>query len=114
MADMNHPPVWAKDEGNSAASSPSDRPGGESGEGSRIIAAVNEPIGRVLSLHDVLRFVIIEFPVHPMPALEQRLSVYRDGQKVGVLKVTGPAYERSTAADIIDGEAKAGDDVLPD
>ena len=49
-----------------------------------------------------------------MPALEQRLSVYRDGQKVGEVKVTGPVLDTTIAGDIVAGEAQVGDQVSED
>jgi hypothetical protein len=46
--------------------------------------------------------------------LEQRLNVYRNGQKVGEVKVTGPALDTTIAGDIVAGEAQLGDEVRED
>jgi len=67
--------------------------------------------GRIVSVNSVLRFVVIDFPLLKMPALEQRLSVYRQGQKVGEVKITGPMQDTTIAGDITTGEAQWGDEV---
>lgn len=61
-----------------------------------------------------LRFVVMDFPVLKMPAVDQRLNVYRNGQKVGEVKVTGPRQETVIAGDITSGEARVGDEVRAD
>ena len=61
-----------------------------------------------------LRFVVMDFPLRRTPALEQRLNVYRDGQKVGEVKVSGPARDTTIAGDVMVGEARVGDEVRED
>ena len=46
-----------------------------------------------------------------LPALEQRLIVYRGGLKVGEVKVSGPQQDDNIVADIVAGQAEAGDEV---
>lgn len=70
--------------------------------------------GRVASVNPTLRFVVMDFPLRKMPALEQRLNVYRNGQKIGEVKVTGPSLDTTIAGDIITGEAQIGDEVRED
>jgi hypothetical protein len=70
--------------------------------------------GKVASVNPTLRFVVMDFPLRRMPALEQRLNVYRGGQKVGEVKVTGPTLESTIAGDMIAGEAQIGDEVRED
>jgi hypothetical protein len=67
--------------------------------------------GRIVSVNPTLRFVVMDFPVWGMPALEQRLHVYRDGQRMGEVKVTGPTVETTVAGDLVAGEARLGDEV---
>jgi len=67
--------------------------------------------GKVARYNDAGRFVVLEFPVGHMPALEQRLFVYRNGLKVGELKVTGPQRDDHIVADLTNGEAQDGDEV---
>ena len=65
--------------------------------------------GRVASVNSNLQFVVITFPVGQMPAMDQRLAVYRRGLKVGEVAITGPQRDDSIVGDIVAGEAAAGD-----
>ena len=67
--------------------------------------------GKVAWVNSNLRFVVITFPVGQMPALDQRLNVYRRGLKAGELKISGPQSDDSIVADIVAGEAEPGDAV---
>ena len=67
--------------------------------------------GKVASVNSELRFVVLDFSVGDMPAINQRLGVYRAGQKVAQVKVTGPQSDTNIVADIIEGEAQVGDEV---
>ena len=67
--------------------------------------------GTVASAKASLRFVVLTFPVDRMPAMDQRLSVYRQGLKVGEVKITGPLRDDNIVADIVAGEAEKGDEV---
>ena len=70
-----------------------------------------EPLsGKVVSANQNLRFVVLDFSLQSLPAVEQRLNVYRDGRKVGELKVSGPARDNNIAADVVAGEAQVGDE----
>ena len=71
-------------------------------------------LGTVVSVNPTLRFLVMDFPVRKLPVLEQRLNVYRNGQKVGEVKVTGPGRDTTIAGDIIVGEAQVGDEVRED
>lgn len=70
--------------------------------------------GKVASVNPILRFVVIDFYLSRLPQIGQPLSVYRQGQKVGEVKVTGPEQSRNIAADITAGDAKVGDEVRSD
>jgi len=67
--------------------------------------------GQIVSVNPALRFVVMDFPIWRMPALDQRLYVYRDGQRIGEVKVTGPTVETTVAGDLVVGEARLGDEV---
>ena len=71
-------------------------------------------LGKVIVANPQLRFVVMDFPLRRTPALEQRLNVYRDGQKVGEVKVSGPARDTTIAGDVMVGEARVGDEVRED
>jgi len=70
--------------------------------------------GKVIDANPGLRFVVMDFPLRRRPALEQRLNVYREGQKVGEVKVSGPAIDTTIAGDVMVGEARVGDEVRED
>ena len=68
-------------------------------------------IGKVASVNASLRFVVLNFPVGRMAAVDQQLVLYRQGQKIGEVKVTGPRQDDNIIADLASGEAEAGDEV---
>lgn len=65
--------------------------------------------GKVVWVNSNLRFAVLSFPIGQMPALELRLNVYRNGLKVGELKVSGPQRDDNIVADIVAGDAQVGD-----
>ncbi len=67
--------------------------------------------GRIKSVNEKAGFVIVSFPLGKMPLIGQKLWIYRDGNRVGVIKITGPQMDFNVAADIIEGEAKVDDEV---
>ena len=75
-----------------------------------VVAPSIDLIGRVTSVDAKSRFVVIAYPAASVPEKEQRLNVYRQGRKVGELKVTGPRQDNITAADILAGEVFVGDE----
>lgn len=75
--------------------------------------AVVEPSGKVASVNAGLRFVVIDFGLNAAPAPDQLLSVYRQGQKVGEVKVSGQGRNNIIAADITAGDAAIGDEIRP-
>lgn len=75
------------------------------------LVPVTSILGKVESVNLLGRFVVVDFTLSPMPQLHQRLGVYRHGQKIGEIKITGPARNQTVAADIIAGEAGTGDEV---
>jgi hypothetical protein len=70
--------------------------------------------GRVVTVNNTARFVVLNYPLGFLPSLDQRLNVYRQGQKVGQLKVSGPQQDTNTAADLLTGEVQIGDEARPD
>ena len=67
--------------------------------------------GRVATFNSAGRFVVLDFPAGKMPALEQTMFVYRDGLKVGEVKISGPTRDNNTVGDLISGVANKGDEV---
>ena len=76
-----------------------------------IVTPDNSLTARVVSYNASGRFVVLSFPVGQMPKLEQGLFLYRDGMKVGEVKITGPQRENNIVADLVTGEAEVGDEV---
>jgi hypothetical protein len=67
--------------------------------------------GKVVSFNPVGRFVVLNFPVGHLPVQDQQLIVYRLGLKVGEVKVTNLRNDDYLVADMVTGEAAAGDQV---
>jgi hypothetical protein len=67
-------------------------------------------VGRVARVNWAGRFVVLNFPLGRMAAVEQRLNLYRRGLKVGEVRVTGPQREDNIVADLVAGEAAVGDE----
>jgi hypothetical protein len=67
--------------------------------------------GKVVTYNLAGRFVVLDFPVGKMPVLDQTLFVYRQGLKVGEVKITGPERDTNTVGDLVSGEAQKGDEV---
>jgi hypothetical protein len=65
--------------------------------------------GRVVTVNPALRYVVIDFGLRHPPGLGQHLVVYRQGVKVGEVKVTGPMLGSAGAGDILSGQAAVGD-----
>src|SRR5437867_321346 len=92
-------------------SPPSARAGSKPPKSKPIITPDLQLMGKVVSANQELRFVVLDFPLGEMPRVDQRLSVYRQGQKVGELKVSGPQNDTNIVADITAGNAQVGDEV---
>jgi hypothetical protein len=76
-----------------------------------IVTPDNSLTARVVSYNASGRFAVLGFPVGQMPKLEQGLFLYREGMKVGEVKITGPQRENNIVADLVTGEAEVGDEV---
>lgn len=67
--------------------------------------------GTVARVNTEDRFVVLNFPVGHMPAMGQRLNLYRRGLHVGEVKITGPQLDDDIDADVVTGDAETGDEV---
>jgi len=76
-----------------------------------IVTPDNSLTARVASYNATGRFVVLSFPIGRMPAMDQTLFLYRNGLKVGEVKITGPQRDNDTVADLIAGTAQVGDEV---
>jgi hypothetical protein len=67
--------------------------------------------GRVVSVNTNGRFAVLRFPLGEMPRVQDRMNVYRDGLKVGEIRISGPQRDTHTVADVMAGECRIGDEV---
>jgi hypothetical protein len=71
-------------------------------------------VGRVESVNPEGRFVVLSFPQRHVPPVGQHWRINRAGLKVGRVTITGPQRDIDTVADIVEGEAKVGDQAAPE
>jgi hypothetical protein len=81
---------------------------------SPIVTPSNDTVGRVVSVNAKARYAVLSYGLGSVPSIDSRVYSYRGGFKVGELKVTGPARENNTVADVVVGECQAGDEVRRD
>jgi hypothetical protein len=67
------------------------------------------PSGQVALVNVEARFVVISFPAGSVPPPGRDLKIYRNGLRVGEVKVCGPKLENDTVADIVSGDVQAHD-----
>ncbi len=89
----------------------SEKPKASEPKPSPLVTPDNSLGGKVATFNSAGRFVVLDFPGGKMPALEQPMFIYRDGLKVGEVKITGPTRDSNTVADLISGVANKGDEV---
>jgi hypothetical protein len=66
---------------------------------------------KVISVNNIGRFVVLNFPAGQLPKLQSSLFLYRAGLKVAEIKITGPEDGNNTVGDLISGDANPGDTV---
>jgi len=76
-----------------------------------IVTPDSAPSGNVAMVNPNARYAVVSFPIGTIPPIGRTLNVYRDGLKVGELKVTGPQRGFNTVADIVAGECQVKDNV---
>ncbi len=85
---------------------------GNSSSGKNLIVTPETGLtGKVMSVNFAGRFAVLNFPIGHLPALEQRLNVYRLGLKTGEIKVTGPQQDDNIVGDVVAGDVRPGDEV---
>lgn len=77
----------------------------------QVIIPITSSTGIVATVNEPLRFVVLDYALTGLPKIDQVLYIYRRGQKVARVKVTGPVRGQTIAADIIEGVATKGDEV---
>jgi hypothetical protein len=76
-----------------------------------IVTPSNEAVGKVISVNQKARYAVLGYAIGVLPAIDSRVYAYRNGLKVGELRVSGPQKENNTVADLVQGECQAGDEV---
>ncbi len=79
-----------------------------------VIEPVSAFSGKVALVNAPLRYIVVEGTIGRLPPVDQKLNVYRDGQRVGEAVVSGQSRGANFAADITLGDARAGDTVRSD
>lgn len=102
-------PLWTEADDNGSATGPT-----EAAAKDTVIIPITSSTGIVAQVNEPLRFVVLDYALTTLPEFDQVLFLYRRGQKVARVKVTGPVRGQTIAADIIEGIAEKGDEVRPD
>ncbi len=89
----------------------SQQPGSTDAGDAATTAIVLPTSGRVHKVNQGLRFVVIDYTLGGMPPLDSILSVYRAGEKVGEVRLSGPERNGFVAADIVEGFLQVEDEV---
>ena len=66
--------------------------------------------GKVVRTNARLNFVVLDFGLQGLPAVGQQFAIYRLGEKVGQVRVSGPAWDTYAVADIVEGQIWKGDE----
>ena len=82
----------------------------KSGGGTIVIPAAMRTEGKVVRTNEKLNFVVLDFGFKRLPRAGQQLGIYRLGEKIGQVRVSGPAWDTYTVADIVEGEIWVGDE----
>jgi len=78
---------------------------------SAIVTPDDSLAAKVVSVNTVGRFVVLNFPEGRMPKPEQHFYLYRAGLKAAEVKIDGAPADTLIVADILTGDAQAGDTV---
>src|SRR5437667_630703 len=65
-------------------------PGANKGGQKLVVTPETALVGKVAWVNTSAKFVVLNFPLGRLPVIDQHLSLYRSGSKVGEVKITGP------------------------
>jgi hypothetical protein len=86
------------------------QPAGAGSQAQKITLTPSEiRTGKIVKYNPSGRFVVINFPVVQVPPVDHVMEVYRQGLKVGQVRITGPQLDDNIVADVITGELALGD-----
>ncbi|MDP7052182.1 MAG: hypothetical protein QF600_09670 [Verrucomicrobiota bacterium] len=80
------------------------------GNGTVVTPGAFRQKGRVVRTNVRLNFVVLDFGLNGLPKVGRQFAIYRLGKKVGQVRVSGPAWDTYTVADIVEGEIWMGDE----
>jgi len=64
----------------------------------------------ITKVDQTYQFVVIDFSARALPPVGTRLLIYRDGKRVGEVRVTEPTRAQYATADILSGDLQVGDE----
>jgi hypothetical protein len=73
-------------------------------------AQLGPPAARIVSLNSEHDFVVIDYTSHMIPDVGTTVSLYRNGKRVGAVRITEPVQAQFATADIVEGEVHVGDE----
>ena len=76
-----------------------------------IVTPDNSLAAKVAWYDSAAQCVVLSFSSGQLPKMDQTLFLYRNGLKVGEVKITGPQSDNNIVADLVTGDAQAGDEV---
>ena len=76
--------------------------------------ALDSSVGRVIQVHQRLRFVVLDYTLSRMPGPGTKLLLYRTNGIVGSLKMSPWTAPYTAAADFVEGTPEIGDEARPE
>jgi hypothetical protein len=76
----------------------------------KVVTPVTGLVGTVSMVNRGAGFVVLTFTSGNLPRRDQILGIYRNGLKVGEVRVTGPEQDINTVADRVAGEIEMNDE----
>jgi|HubBroStandDraft_3_1064219.scaffolds.fasta_scaffold391641_2 hypothetical protein len=73
-------------------------------------AQLGPPAARIVSLNSEHDFVVIDYTSQMIPDVGTTVNIYRNGKKVGAVRITEPVRAQFATADIVEGEVHVGDE----
>jgi hypothetical protein len=65
---------------------------------------------RIVSLNSEHDFVVIDYTSQMIPDTGTTVNIYRNGKRVGAVRITEPMRAQFATADIVEGEVHVGDE----
>jgi len=107
-----HTPWHHNNTADTNTSKPAPPPKGQPQNQTSLIVTPDDTLAaKVMTVNTVGRFVVLNFPEGQMPKMDEHMFLYRAGLKTAEVKIVGPQQDTSIVADIISGDAQAGDTV---